>query len=596
MVSFMLLKNGQSRLALGRRFSSCFLAACCVTLLFFVIGLRWIWLFRYGQPLDIDEAGYLSIAFNDYNNLVHGGVAGWWRAVDAPGAQAPLTGALASLLFCLTGPHVIAGFLIPLFFGAACIVVTFWLGAALDIPVVGVLAALLVASCPVIVVYSRSYHFSMSATFFATLALVAMVRSERFARLDWAAVFGVCVGLMPLARTMTLGFLPGLGLGVLIYVLAVPERRLARFLTLCGAGLLAVVIVGIWLLPNFTFVWDYLSSYAYGTQSLEYGPKQNFFNGWGTTIRWLINTNIYLPDFLLLCVGVFISVLFGLQALLRLSWPQCLARTLRSSLTPLLVFVVMGFMAINSTPNKGSAFFAPLIPAAFILLLYLPYYHLETRAARGIFSAAVALFAIGNTLPYLNLTWPIADQVSFAALGLIDDTVWDGKGAIQIYESDGGLSSLLRNEPVSPADGKVWMAASADTANLIMRRFGPGAIISLGFRNNLYNVNTLQLDLVRTYGRAFAISQIDPQVTGDSVAGYQTWLVAQGPGVCALLLSSLQVPGDFNPPVIRPMMVQAAQKAGFMPGPDWGLPDGEIITMWVPRRIPPNCRPVGLSG
>jgi hypothetical protein len=38
-------------------------------ILFFAVGVRWLHIFRAGQPLDIDEAGYLSFSFLDYHGL-----------------------------------------------------------------------------------------------------------------------------------------------------------------------------------------------------------------------------------------------------------------------------------------------------------------------------------------------------------------------------------------------------------------------------------------------------------------------------------------------------------------------------------------------
>ena len=73
-----------------------------LTSLFVLIGARWIWLYRRGQLLDIDEAGYFLIALLDYHTLVQGGIAGWFSAVFGASVHGPLTTALASLLFfCL---------------------------------------------------------------------------------------------------------------------------------------------------------------------------------------------------------------------------------------------------------------------------------------------------------------------------------------------------------------------------------------------------------------------------------------------------------------------------------------------------------------
>ena len=75
-----------------------------ICLLFLAINLRWIYLFRAGQPLDIDEAGYLAISLNYYKALMDGGVGAWIASIEAPNIHAPLTMVLASLGYAIAAP------------------------------------------------------------------------------------------------------------------------------------------------------------------------------------------------------------------------------------------------------------------------------------------------------------------------------------------------------------------------------------------------------------------------------------------------------------------------------------------------------------
>ena len=124
-----------------------------LTSLFVLIGARWIWLYRRGQLLDIDEAGYFLIALLDYHALVQGGIAGWFSAVFGASVHGPLTTALASLLFFFTGPRLIVGFGLPLLAGAGCVVATYFLGESVASRPVGLVSSVLVASCPVVLSY-----------------------------------------------------------------------------------------------------------------------------------------------------------------------------------------------------------------------------------------------------------------------------------------------------------------------------------------------------------------------------------------------------------------------------------------------------------
>ena len=213
--------------------------ALAIALLFTIVGARWLWLYRRGQALDIDEAGYLSIALSNYDAWVRGGPLGWLGAILAPNSQAPLTTDLASLVFVLTGPHLLAGFFIPLVAAMFCILATYSMGAAVGSRLVGLCASLLVASCPVMSFYSRSFHFGMAAALSTTAALLFMIRSNRFEEPRQVILFGLCLGLMPLSRSIDIAFMPGVIIAALFYILADPARLRKRLSAFAGALALA---------------------------------------------------------------------------------------------------------------------------------------------------------------------------------------------------------------------------------------------------------------------------------------------------------------------------------------------------------------------
>ncbi len=58
----------------------------------FAIGNAvWIARYRHGQPLDIDEAGYLLLALHDFHGYAANGVAGWLGAVELVSPHGPFT-------------------------------------------------------------------------------------------------------------------------------------------------------------------------------------------------------------------------------------------------------------------------------------------------------------------------------------------------------------------------------------------------------------------------------------------------------------------------------------------------------------------------
>lgn len=102
-----------------------------IVLCFVIFNGAWLWYFRHGQLLNIDEAGYIGIALADYQSLLRGGVLDFIKTVEAPSIQAPITTTLAALVFVITGPHVIAAFIVTVMSDAACVVAAFF-GFVLD--------------------------------------------------------------------------------------------------------------------------------------------------------------------------------------------------------------------------------------------------------------------------------------------------------------------------------------------------------------------------------------------------------------------------------------------------------------------------------
>src|SRR5258707_8465999 len=77
-------------------------------LVWYAIGLRWIWLYRHGNLFDMDEAGYLSIAAAATRS---GDLGGFFAALKPIffNIQSPATPGITAVLFSLFGIHPILG-------------------------------------------------------------------------------------------------------------------------------------------------------------------------------------------------------------------------------------------------------------------------------------------------------------------------------------------------------------------------------------------------------------------------------------------------------------------------------------------------------
>jgi 4-amino-4-deoxy-L-arabinose transferase-like glycosyltransferase len=316
---------------------------------FILLDAAWLWHFRHGQLLDIDEAGYIGIALQDYQSLAHGGVLAFLRTVTAPSIQAPVTTAAAALVFALIGPHVLAAFAVTVVSGALCIPAAYLLARALGMGRMALLPALLVATCPFIINYSRVFQFSMPTTFLATAALVCLLQSRRMTRLGWSILFGLCAGLLPLSRTMTVAFLPGLLAGMLAYVYLDGRSKWGRQSKILAMALLAALLVAMtWFIPNGRYVFNYLTSFGYGGHAAEFSDGQDSI-GLTSLIFTIgaLGNYICLPQFVLLLA----ALPAGFLLLARLYWQigpgRALLTVLRHPSFPVLCFVAGDVLALS---------------------------------------------------------------------------------------------------------------------------------------------------------------------------------------------------------------------------------------------------------
>ncbi len=569
------------------------LALLVIVLFFLTIGARWIWAYRHGSTLDIDEAGYLSYAIIDYYGLLYGGLHGWIGAVLMPSIQAPLMSALASLVFAIVGPHIIAGFAVPLVSGAGCIMAAYALGRSIGSYGVALTAALLTASCPALINYSREFNFSMPATFVTTLALIAILRSRHFRRAGWTLVFGVCLGLMPLARTMTIAFMPGVVAAAIVAVAVDPLQRRHRLLMFAGGLVLAVCVSATWLWPNGQLVANYLFNFGYGSHALEYGAKTSKFgaDAWFAMLQAFAR-EVYVPHFLMIVLGFFALIAVALSETVRRGLKPTVARLLWSPLLPIVIFTAEALLALTTSSNRGSGFYTPTVPAVVVLTAWSLHRLSGSRIVAGLAAVSVTLVAILGTVPSLDLRPPFAREVTAILPILGPLTFTDGRGNIQRDQEAVGYGAPGALEPVNRLASRAWVSLSASTADRLTGAFGPHATVAFAFRNALYNVNTLNLQELLHAHSAFAVIQVDPAVTGETAEGYLNWLKTSTSAACVLLTSD-RIDGDFAPAINREMMEQAARRADFVATQTWPAPDGQHITIWTHRVAPANCPPLG---
>lgn len=554
------------------------LVVLCV---YFVSGLVWLLKYRAGQPFDIDEAGYLTIALHDMHALHDGGLSAWLSAVEEPTGQAPAMTALASLVLCVFGPHPLVALCVPMLIGAVPLVVVWAMARRIAGRSAAVVATVMAMATPGFLNYSRDFHFACAATATTALALYALWRSAGAASLRWSVALGLCIGLMPLSRTMTVAFVPALAGAALICAMAEPGRR-RRIRNLLVAGLVSAGVASSWLAVNGNahVVWVYLRGYGYGRAAAAYGSSSSWFSSarLEATAQSVLDY-VYLPLGAVLLVAAVMTVARAANRI----WVSGIVVAIRSPLFPAAVLVAGGVLAMTSSENQGSAFVAPLVPPGCLLAAVVG---LRTgrRVATAVLGSCAVLITLTAASPLLlpGLTRGGAVTTLPGHLWARD---WSGAGIME----QNVLSALEPNSGDNRKAlqyGRAWVAFNRSLAVSFSRQ--PGVPVALGFQDALLNTSSLALQeaLMAQPGPYFV--GVPRAVIDDTRAAYLTWMRGPAMAPVGTLLIVDGASRGYVPVVTADAMKAAAAEAGFAFADTRRMPDGRVLEMWDRPAVAPH--------
>ena len=540
---------------------------------FALIGARWIWDFRLGLPMHIDEAGYTTFSLLHYRALDTGGLDSWVDSLMGPGVFPPVLPGTTSLAYALVGVHRGLGLFVALAYGCIALLASYGLGRAVAGRAGGWLSLAVAAATPVLISYSRSFNFAIAAAAAAAVMLWALTRSDGWLSPGWSALAGLGLGAMVLARTMTVAFVPALVVAAVIAV-AVGPRRLRRAGNVLLSGAVALVLAGPWYWRNGEAVYDYLTTFAYGDRSAEFGGDESLLSprSWQHMLEHILLGNIGLPLTLVTVVCVALLVVASARAP-GTDRPRLL-RWLSSPLLPSLLFVAWAIVILTTTGNKdsGTGFLAPLVPACAALVAAAVVR--RSGWVRTALASAVVGTLLLNTAASIGTANLLADGrlVELGPLG--PATVVDGTGAVPRYISRGMLTPPEhRSQPLAREQQLAWVASSRRLAAAL----DPNELTVFGFRHRLLNVNTVQLEQVLAGRQQLPVTQVSPIDTPDaeSMTAWLEPLLA-----CELLLSDGES-FELRPVTDQAALQQAARTAGYAPtDQSWRLPDGRVVTRW----------------
>jgi 4-amino-4-deoxy-L-arabinose transferase-like glycosyltransferase len=553
--------------------------ACAIVIV--AIQVAWLIANRRGYPLDIDEAGYISIALVDHAALSTGGLHGFWHAIQVQTPNAPLVPALTALVYTVhTG--ILASFAVTLGFLVLLVMAVYGIAAELAGPRVGALAALVTATSPGALGFSTLYVFALPAAALLACAVYALVKSDGLSRTPWALAMGVSLGLMLLARTVTVAFLPAVLLAVVVAVASRGREGLGRRAANTAVVVLGTVAVAaLWYARNLAQVSDYLTSFGYGGQSAQYGSDEPLLSlaRWSRTAHKAGFESLHLPLFLALTAGLCALAVIVVIGVRRSGDRRAaLGRLLRSRALSLAIVVAGGYVALTSSRNGGLGFSLPLVPIVIVLGLLALRELPRLRRPLAFVLAAIAALNLAAASDAFDFVSKRRD-VDVPVLGVVPVT--DGEPAV--------VGAVRQQVPGPPlhfvSRERAWRDVEHELAGFLIAYAdghppGNGPVVAFGTRNRLVNTNTVGLAALLWFRRQVPFAQLTTDQGGDTPAAYARYLSEPEHGQPNLLITASSAEGDFEPHVTQAKAEQAARSLGFRVVHTVRLPDGRILRVW----------------
>ncbi|MBB4342157.1 ArnT family glycosyltransferase [Rhizobium leguminosarum] len=561
----------------------CLVWLVCTT--YAIVNIRWIIQYRLGSVPSLDEAGYLTFAFQYFYAMRDGGFWNWVHAIQGPSIFSPLTAAVASLVFQLFGKHLAAAYMATLAAGIVTLVSTY----AIALRIMGkrraLICLLLIASLPAVIDYTRTFEFALPVTAATCVALYCLVRSDHMRSLPWAIAFGFCVGLMPLFRTMTLAFIPGMALGAFVYSLGNPggysstaKRLLWAYFLLLLAATVAIAVAMTWFWENADGVFQYLTNYGYGAKATEFGPSHFW---WGTIVAILSALFIiHLPHALFLAAGGAAMIVYLARSCAS-GRRKTVEAIFQSPVTPIVIFVALASAVLLTSSNKGSAFALPIIPPAIILAVWAIFRPERRRRYKLAAAVYVLIIAALGAIPALDLNNKLAKPTYLHLPQGIDIVVTSGRSSFENFLLFNHIGSPKLPSVIPLDESRRWMQLSVTIFRDLQKVTTPNQLVMFGFRHVILNSNTVTLANLMDTQQKYFISGIDPTSVGETYDDYRRWLTETWVSDTCLMLLSNGNEGEVLPAVNTAELLRAMQDLGYSKsGMTWTMPNGRLIEAW----------------
>ncbi len=566
-----------------------------------VVNLWWIAAHRSGLPFDIDEAGYLQRAVRNTDALHAGGLASLWSTVRLPDPQAPLLPVVAGVFRWVTGAGAYRMFAVLQLFYVVTVVSTYFIARQLSNRNWSLVAAGMVAAIPAAVVTSRTFYFALPAAAMLTMTLAAQLYTNQFRRPLLSILWGICLGLTVLSRTVMVALIPALIIaGVVTVASSRPTRR--QLANLAAGLVVGVLVAGSWYSATWRPVLRYLTTYGYGAQAGSYGTGNSVlsFSFWTSRLNLAAN-ELYAPIALAL-VACFAAGLLGWAAarsrrarVRQASSPAAVvARLVRRPEATVWAVVLGGYLALSSSLNSGSFFELPLLPAVCVLAASiagrLPHPARAVLAAACIAASALSFAASDGAVP------GVASSDVSVAIGPIQLTALDGRSNVVAYASATGVVCDGMNRCAGEDARNVtsylrrWTAPVQEAASF-MRLYAAtqscSPVVFFAVQDPFFNTNTVDLEYQLAYASSLPTGLLAPPRQAGESFERQLTDPARGQPDFVITGPVARYNRVFSPLPADRAAVVAVQKQGFQAVDSLRLPDGRRMTFWW--KHPASC-------
>ena len=580
-------------------------AVALITVACAAIDVWWLNRFRTGYPLDINEAQYMGFGLALKHSLAQGGLSGVWHTWGAENQFGPLLPLASVPVFAALGESVVDGFVAQIVFFGVLIFASFRLGARLSSRAGGALLALLVAATPTITDFTRSYEFPVTAAAILTASTYALLASEALERRRWAIAWGVLLGLMPLARTMTIAFVPAQLLAAGWLILSRPGVRRSRLINGGLAVVASLIASATWFVKAWHEQLHYLTNFGYGSQSVNFAQSGSRLSigYWTRELASTVREDLYLP--LALLVGLL--VISGVVALISRYRSPAPASTVRSwtrswissDAAVVLLVVAEGYLAVTSSRNEGVGFRVPLLPSLLALAVY-TLWRLPWRRVRQGFALGLVAVCAFDILMKADVVGAVSGTLSADVPGLGSTAVVQGTGYIQGYVF-GALEARYQSatQPL-PAYEREWMQAyDAIDAAIIGhgRRDGFAPNVELTTDEPLLNSYDLSFAAQLRFRLSLPVNVLPgPPAAAPFTAFQQVLQGAQRTGTNVFVTVTKVGLSYFGAPATQDAgrqgaFQQAARSLGLVCGAAVALPDARLALIAWPASAPPTTGP-----